>query len=138
VSSPLQAAPWSFGRIAKYAAVLLAILFIVCTAWAYWLFMGGVFSTSRFDPSAWNAKQTNETDTTCFRGGMANDIKSRVLKGGFSREAVKGLLGEPDADKPTKFEYMLGMCSGLRIDFDSLNVYFNESGKLTGATIVQH
>jgi hypothetical protein len=128
----------SLVRIGKFAIVLLLILITAYAIWSYWLFRGGVFSTSTFDPSAWQVQQTNDTDATCFRGSMANDIKNRVLKPGASRAAVKDLLGQPDNESSEKFEYNLGMCSGLGIDFDSLNIYFDERGVIVNAAIVQH
>ena len=134
----LQKRPWPVGRIGKYISLTLLVLVVFYAAWSYWLFKGGVFSTAAFDSTEWHVKQTNATDWSCFRGGMANDIKNRILKSGLPRADVKGLLGQPDVEKPGKFEYNLGMCSGLRIDFDSLNVYFNESGVVESVSIVQH
>ena len=138
MSVELPASRWSFGRVAKYLAVALLILIISYAAWLYWIFKGGVFSTSSFESVAWHAKQTNQTDMTCFRGGMANDIKKRILKPGVSRAVLERLLGAPDVKSTAALQYNLGMCSGFRIDFDSLNVYFNENGELTSVAIVQH
>jgi outer membrane protein assembly factor BamE (lipoprotein component of BamABCDE complex) len=138
MTTVVPAKPWGFGRIVKYLGLTSVVVVAAHVAWGYWLFNGGVFATAVFEPSVWHTKQTNETDATCFRGGMANDVKNKVLKPGLSREAVKSLLGQPDSERPTKFEYSLGMCSGLRIDFDSLNVYFNENGVVASVAIVQH
>ncbi|MGZ8182450.1 MAG: hypothetical protein ACXWT1_10855 [Methylobacter sp.] len=134
----VKASPWSFGRIAKCAAIALLLFAIAYASWLYWLFEGGVFSTSNFEPSVWYAKQTSETVMSCFRGGMANDLKNRVLQPGFSQSAVMQILGEPDGMKPAEFEYILGMCSGFGIDYDSINIYFNGRGELIHVAIFQH
>ncbi|MGV8894154.1 MAG: hypothetical protein ACOH2K_14670 [Burkholderiaceae bacterium] len=138
MSSEKIPATWSIWRAGKYAFVTLLIVAAAYVGWLYWLFKGGVFSTSNFESSAWHAKETPETDSSCFRGGMANDLKNKVLKRGASRSSVEQLLGTPSRSKPSEIQYYLGFCSGLRIDVDSLNIHFNERGQLTSVSIVQH
>lgn len=129
---------WTIFRAAKYAALSLLLGVIAFVAWQYWLFNGGIFSTSRFNDSEWKEAPSKDDDFSCFRGGMANDLKGRVLLPAMRRESVENLLGDPTRSEANKLEYNLGMCSGLRIDFDSLNVYFNERGELTHVAIIQH
>lgn len=69
---------------------------------------------------------------------MANDIKTKVLRIGQSRSEVEKILGKPDTDKGSFHEYLLGMCSRFRLDFDTLDVHFSSDGKLTNVYIVQH
>lgn len=115
-----------------------AVLFVACAVWLYGLFHGGVFATSRFDSVAWSAKQTNESEADCYRGGMAKHIKEKILRPGLQREEVVRLLGQPDSEGAGEIQYVLGMCSGFRIDFDGLHVYFDPTGALAHAAILQH
>jgi hypothetical protein len=69
---------------------------------------------------------------------MANDIKTNVLRVSQSRSEVEKLLGKPDAKRGAVYEYGLGMCSGLRVDFDTLDVHFSPEGTLTSVFIIQH
>ena len=129
---------WTPIRIvaATLAAVVSLVLALLC--WQIWVFLEGPFRTTRFDAIEWrNAKKTPD-DWSCYRGGMAHDIGSRLLRNGQSQTEVKALLGEPDRFKATHFEYVLGMCSGLRIDFDTLDVHFSTDGKLVRIATVQH
>jgi hypothetical protein len=70
---------------------------------------------------------------------MAVDIKENVLRAGMSRADVIHLLGQPDYERPNgPLAYLLGMCSGLQIDVDTLDIHLNGDGKLTEVQIVQH
>lgn len=117
---------------------LLALGFVALLAAFVWWSSSGVFSTSKFNATEWFAKQTNETEVTCYRGGMANDIKNRLLNPGMSTIEVERLLGEPDFKASAEYRYVLGMCSGIGWDYDDLHVYFDNHGKLVRAAIIQH
>ena len=71
---------------------------------------------------------------------MAHDIKTNVLRVGLTHAEVEKLLGQPDQIKAESemYEYVLGMCSGLRIDYDTLDVHFDSGGRLTKVQVVQH
>ena len=69
---------------------------------------------------------------------MAHDIQSNKLRAGLTKDEVEKLLGAPDSNKGDIHEYFLGMCSGLRIDFDTLDVYFDSEGRLVKAQLHQH
>jgi outer membrane protein assembly factor BamE (lipoprotein component of BamABCDE complex) len=133
---------WSFWRVAKYVLVTLGILFGVLVglvAFAFWWMSSGVFTVDRFDNKTWSRLITNAEDSTCYRGGMASDIKKRLLKRGMSRADVERLLGQPDrVSNPREYQYILGMCSGFQIDYDNLHIYFDEQGGLERAAIIQH
>lgn len=134
--------PWTVSRVAKYLAVtigsLLLVLVLLVAAF-YWWMSGGVFTISRFDPEAWYAPQTNITDSTCYRGGMAADIRDRLLKPGMTHQDVERLLGKPDGHTtPAEYQYILGMCSGFMMDYDNLHIYFDRSGRYERAAIIQH
>lgn len=136
------ARPWTFLRALKWVGVAIGTLLITAVAlavFAYWWMSGGVFTTSRFNSTVWFAPQTNEIDSTCYRGGMAADIKDRLLTPGMTHQDVEQLLGKPDGHSmPGEYQYILGMCSGLMMDYDILHVYFNGAGKYERAAIVQH
>jgi len=116
-------------RAIKWLVLGAVVLFVAYGGWLYWLFHGGVFATSR---------QTNESVSHCYRGGMAKHVKEQVLRPGLKREKVLRILGQPDFEKPDEVHYVLGMCSGLRIDFDGLHVYFDSTGELERVAILQH
>jgi hypothetical protein len=133
---------WTFWGVVKYALIafgVLVALFLAALAYLWWWMSGGIFTQERFEPKVWSRPITNAEDSTCYRGGMAADIRDRVLRPGMSRAEVKRLLGEPDKDfKQDEYWYVLGMCSGLRIDYDVLHVYFDANGALQRAQIRQH
>jgi hypothetical protein len=69
---------------------------------------------------------------------MAHDIKTNILHAGLAKTEVENLLGKPDSNRSNVHEYLLGMCSGLRIDFDTLDVQFDSKGRLLEVQVVQH
>jgi len=82
--------------------------------------------------------QTNETDSTCYRGGMATHIQMFLLDDAMPKNDVISLLGNPDKEDLNQVEYTLGMCSGLGMDYDGLVIRFDNDDKLIETTIVQH
>ena len=127
--------PWRIVLALVAAAVVVVIAFV---GWQYWLFKGGIFRTSSFNEAEWKSLNRKTTDFSCYRGGMAHDIKTNVLRAGLAKMEVKSLLGEPDSSRADVHEYFLGMCSGLRIDFDTLDVHFDSEGRLMKVQVVQH
>lgn len=117
-------------------AMILASGFL---AWQYWLYKGGIFRTSYFNKGIWTSlNKAGTSNSSCYRGGMAHDIKTNVLHVGLARANVEQLLGAPDIVKDETYEYFLGMCSGLRIDFDTLDVQFDSEGRVLKVEVVQH
>ena len=129
---------WSPLRVVGVFLVVAIAVFSIFLGWQYWLFKGGIFRTSSFNEQEWKSLSRKTSDFSCYRGGMAHDIRTNVLRAGQSQGEVEKLLGKPDSDKGTVQEYFLGMCSGLRIDFDTLDVHFNAAGKITSVHVVQH
>jgi hypothetical protein len=117
---------------------IAGLLAVAVVGWQYWLFKGGIFRTSSFNQHEWKSLAKKSDDSSCFRGGMAGDIKENVLSAGMTKTEVEKRLGLPDSNKIDAYEYLLGMCSGLRIDFDTLDVHFDSDGKLVDVYIVQH
>ncbi len=134
-------AAWSLKRVLKAAAIaVLAVFFslVVLLGMLIWWGSAGVFSSEDFDPEKWRAPTTDAMDGTCYRGGMATDVRDRLLVPGTSRESVKSMLGKPNYTGPNEYRYVLGMCSGLGIDYDDLHVFFDDAGGVTHASIIQH
>lgn len=75
---------------------------------------------------------------TCYRGGMADDIKNLLLRKGMTKLELEQQLGKTDYEFPLKYQYVLGMCSGLGLDYDTLDIYFDSEGKLIDTAISQH
>jgi len=107
---------------------------------AFIYFMGGgyPFDNREFDQSVW-LSMNKDMSPDNPRGEMFVDLKDRHLKEGMTQFQIKALLGEPDfKNEPRLLSYNLGMWSGLRMDYDSLDLVFSESGKLVEAYRVQH
>ena len=129
---------WSPLRVIGVLLIVAIATLITFLGWQYWLFKGGIFRTSSFNQEEWKSLNKKTGDFSCYRGGMAHDIRTNILHAGQTLGEVEALLGKPDIDKGEIKEYFLGMCSGLRIDFDTLDVHFNAEGKLTTVHTVQH
>ncbi|HXH04286.1 MAG TPA: hypothetical protein VNN09_13345 [Candidatus Competibacteraceae bacterium] len=133
-----------FSRLRKIIKVVVivfaAFLFIVGVPLGVfvWWSSVGVFSTEKFDHAKWHAPILDAQDATCHRGGMAIDIRDRLLVQGQTKQFVERLLGKPDFVAETEYRYTLGMCSGMRMDYDDLHIYFDNQGKITDAKIIQH
>ena len=134
-------APWTFKRIIKtialaIVAVLTILVALFCTF--FWWSSVSVFSTSKFDSIKWSTPIPDVLDSTCYRGGMAIDIRDRLLKPGASKQFVENLLGKPDHSEPHEYRYVVGMCSGFGWDYDVLQIYFDKQEQLSHAAIIQH
>ena len=117
--------------------VIAAILSLA--AFVFWYSSSGVFGTDHFAKEAWNATIRDGDDLTCYRGGMAKDIRDNILSNKMTKEDVVALLGKPDGNIfAQEYQYVLGMCSGLGFDYDNLHVYFDEQDRFAHAEISQH
>ncbi len=78
-------------------------------------------------------------DAECTRGHMVRDLTWKYLNPGISRSEVVALLGAADSPPAAKsLSYSLGMCSGFRMDYDSLVLLFDDRDALIGSRTVQH
>ena len=109
------------------------------------------FYGDTFDPGRWRTAHQGKTPTEvakkqsqCIRGAMYGDLKHRVLKPGINRAKVVALIGVPDFGSGGVHKghqcarWNLGMCSGFKIDFDSLNVCFDKEGIVRHVFRLQH
>lgn len=70
---------------------------------------------------------------------MIGDLSKELMHRRPSRTEVVEWLGEPDfRNEPRLMSYNLGMWSGLRMDFDSLDIEFDEAGRVRHVRSVQH
>jgi hypothetical protein len=98
------------------------------------------FARSKFDRTAWIQADISksdweqvEKDNQCIKGAMVKDLKNNYfIRGRTTKEEVLLLLGtEVEIRKLGNcLIYSLGMCSGLRIDYDSLYICFNNKNKV--------
>jgi hypothetical protein len=96
------------------------------------------FNNMKFDEVTWK-KMANSEDPDNKRGLMFQDVTENYLRKGLSKQDVLGLLGEPDNEKTeNKYSYNLGMWSGYRMDYDSLDIEFDYDGKFIKSYRVQH
>jgi hypothetical protein len=110
------------------------------------------FRGERFDPGRWaeagscaglSDGDCVEKEADCPRGGMVRDLVGvHLVPGKATREKVAGLIGPAkhhvEIEGRTCDAYALGMCSGLRWDYDSLYVCYGEDGTVAKAGHVQH
>ncbi len=70
---------------------------------------------------------------------MVGDLQRHYIKPGISQQQVIELLGKPDSERQNNvYEYILGMWSGFRIDYDTFDVHFDSNGLVTKTQTVQH
>ena len=119
-------------------SVLLFALFV------YLLFFTDVisFRGADFDKKIWSEAPNINQGIDCIRGEMYTDLKNNYLKKGISITEVKDLLGNTEYSKYSNYtnclDYELGMCSRLRVDYDSMLVCFDDKDKVDYVTHIQH
>lgn len=137
-----------FLRGVGYAALSVGALFFC----GYLVTVADPFRGDRFDAQAWAEAgscrglsdwECVEKESTCPRGSMVRDLtNNHLLPQTTRREEVIELLGRSTYNVQINGlecpAYSLGMCSGIRIDYDSLYVCFNKDGTVASAGHVQH
>jgi hypothetical protein len=127
------------------AVVLLFHREILLFFWHVVPFMGETFTQEKWTAggscSGLTDWQCVEKESSCPRGPMVRSLLRNHLLMGTERGAVIALLGEEDGDfhgQPGCLLWSLGMCSGMKIDHDSLFVCFDDAGRLVESGHVQH
>jgi hypothetical protein len=136
--------------VVAFLVFACALVLAVAAIWYFWgidplvlalvviLTLCSPFDDRRFDRDTWLAFHGN-SDADDPRGMMARDLQRRLLLGQDTRERVLELLGPPDHGKRADMlSYNLGMWSGFRMDYDSLDIYFDDQGRVAEVLIVQH
>ncbi|MFY9143757.1 hypothetical protein [Sulfuricurvum sp.] len=100
----------------------------------------GYQGIERFDPDIWFVNVTNDLDSTCYRGALANDLSNRLITQDMTKQEVINLLGEPEriGQKDMKYEmdYSLGFCS--MADYNSLIIHLDSSERVEDVHTRQH
>ena len=125
----------------KIIAILISFFFIgtiAFFAYIYFIVFDYPFDNKEFDKVTWEKFSENmEPDNP--RGEMFENLTEQHLKTGMTKSEVIKLLGKPDFREEKDFlSYNIGMWSGYRIDYDSLDLKFNEKGELIEFYRVQH
>jgi len=104
-----------------------------------WLFVfDNPFNNKEFDKVEWQ-KYYKDMNPNNPRGEMFESLADDYLKQGMSKSEVIQLLGTPDLKEQDNFlSYNLGMWSGFRMDYDSLDLKFSETDTLVEYYRVQH
>jgi len=120
----------------RLAILLLMVLFL--SGCIKYLTTDYPFDDRKFDSTVWKSFHMN-MDHDNPRGQMIDDLFNNHLRKGLPKEEITKLLGEPDFEVSDNFiSYNLGMWSGFRMDYDSLDLEFDNSGKLLKCYRVQH
>lgn len=73
---------------------------------------------------------------------MIDDLRTNYLRLGMTQAEALELLGPPDAEpEHAQLSYLIGMYSGMRMDFDTLDLHFDgitKSNRLVKIAVVQH
>lgn len=93
------------------------------------------FAGKEFDSRVWR-DAADSLDQNNPRAAMVADIRRR-LEPGMSKGDVKELLGIPEMERPSCFLYILGAWSGFRVDYDALEIEFDERSGLVKTTVIQ-
>ncbi len=126
---------WSLCCLSLLAAGLL--LAMAPAAFLGWLLLHDPFGGQRFDARVWRA-QAGSLNPDNPRGPMTSNLRRHHLRRGMARQEVVRLLGEDGGAGPHSLSYTLGAWSGFRIDYDTLDITFDASGRLERTTVVQH
>lgn len=121
-----------------FVYVAAVVLVALAAAWHFLLDPMRVFSAVEFDASQWRKPpQFSGSKAQCGRGAMAEHLRSKVLHSNMGRADIEGLLGPPSRKSDEEYMYVLGWCSGFRMDLDSLHIYFNKDGRYKSSSILQ-
>lgn len=97
----------------------------------------GSFDDLSFERQIWLQWRGSENPDN-KRGLMYEDLLTKLIPG-MTKQEVLMLLGEPDhAKTENSFSYILGMWSGMKMDYDTLEIKFDTDGQLIKAYRVQH
>ncbi len=128
-------------KLPKAIAIILGILILAVGSlygYLHFVVFDNPFNNKKFNQQTWKQFDNND-DPDNPRGEMYEDLQKHYLKKGMGKNEVITLLGAPDIKhEKNLFSYNIGMWSGFRIDYDSLDIEFNDKNNLTSITRVQH
>lgn len=90
-----------------------------------------------------SSQDCNKKRSNCIRGSMTRDLlQNHLIIGETTRDMTAALLGPKEYDVEIQGQscaaYALGMCSGFRIDQDSLYVCYRENSIISLIGEMQH
>lgn len=98
------------------------------------------FQGTKFTKEAWieagrsrSDWESVKKDQDCLKGAMVRDLKKNYLiKNVTTKADVKQLLGEPNYSNRLcpGYSYIIGMCSGFKMDYDKLDICFDKDDKI--------
>jgi hypothetical protein len=118
---------------------IFVLLFMILSA----LLHSEPFSGGNFDQQVW-LKDSGSEHPNSPRGKMAKDLQTRLLRDKPIKKEVLDLLGKPDGFTVSSnssldlLSYNLGAWSGFRIDYNSLDIYFDAENRVCRVCIVPH
>ena len=120
------------------ACGLLLVGVVGLFGYLYFVVLDDPFDNKEFNRETWiKFHRSNEPDNP--RGEMYESLVQNYLKKGMYKEKVVEILGKPDFVEEDAFlSYNLGMWSGFRMDYDSLDLKFSADGQLVEFYRVQH
>lgn len=127
--------PWfKWAGIAAGSTLVVVVGYVV---YVVLVVLDNPFDNRAFDRELWMAYQQTVADNP--RGEMYEDLVANHLRPGTRRDAVIALLGEPERLRSDGcLSYNLGMWSGFRADYDTLDICFDAAGTLHDARRIQH
>lgn len=128
--------------------LLLLILVLIMALGLYYIVHKSPFSGINFNHEVWIAAEKGKSDTEqleldnhCMRGAMVADLKENYLKSTITQADVVSLLGKTrsinNENDQSCLRYNLGICSGFKMDYDSLDICF-KGNKFIYAITIQH
>jgi len=134
-------------KVLKYILLsflgIVGIVVLVVGLFIAWIVFDSPFDDQKFDLMVW-VEHHNSRDPDNPRGKMADDLEKRLLKDRPTRAQVIALLGPPDSmstsdwRKKNFLSYNLGMWSGIGLDYDSFDIYFDDEGRVQMIKLIQH
>jgi hypothetical protein len=123
-------------------AIFIIGTFIACVL-AFFSVCGPFYPFDPFDNRAFNRSvwlaQADSNNPDNPRARMVGDLQRHYIKPGISQQRVIELLGKPDSERQNNvYEYILGMWSGFRIDYDTFDVHFDSNDLVTRTQVIQH
>jgi hypothetical protein len=132
-------------RILFLALIGIIMIPVLLNALILWGLHDRPFHGRALDRGIWDeALKDDSNHMSSPRCEMAKELQGRLVREKSTRAEVVALLGEPEdmskADKQRLhfLSYTLGMCSGFRVDYDSLDIHFDENDRVKRVCIVQH
>ena len=134
-------------RSLKWTTLVVAVMVAGLWWFGVFEFLDGPFDDMPFERATWTRMRGSD-DPDNPRGHMVESLIGSFEEHRPTRDEVMRLLGPSELDcavlsppvgpKETCLSYILGMWSGFRMDYDTLDIYFGEDGRVFKALPVQH